>query len=107
MLCRHYEGGADTFGEDGAADGGHDCGLCLRERKAKEVFPKRQVLLCLALPRVIHMWPSCRPASTRAVLRITSDIPREVPRRVGVGPHLLSATRASQLQARLSGRNRG
>ena len=43
--------------------------VCVEEsEKRKKCSPKRQVLLCLALPRVIHMWSSCRPASTRAVL---------------------------------------
>ena len=76
---------AEPFGEDGAADGGHDFAVCVEERAKSEVCsPKGKSLF---LPQ-----PSCgswRPACMRAVLGI-SDIPREVPRRVG--PHLLSAT---------------
>ena len=77
----------DTFGEDGAADGGHDCAVCVEESEKREGWSLKgkSTPFLSALPASIRR---AVPAGQHARRFGQARVPRELPRHL----HLLSAT---------------
>ena len=55
----------DTFGEDGAADGGHDCAVCVEESEKREGWSLKGKSAPFLLSLACQQHPTCQPDSTR------------------------------------------
>ena len=59
---------AEPFGEDGAADGGHDCAVCVEESEKREGWSLKGKSAPFLLSLACQQHPTCQRVSTRAVL---------------------------------------